>query len=246
MSGNREGYAVNERYIRQESLLGKGGQAALRNSSVFIAGAGGLGSPAAFYLVSAGVGQIRIADMDVLELSNMNRQILHTTDRIGMSKAESAKKTLAALDPECSVTAFTEKIDEDSVRHLVGDADIIVDCMDNFAARYVLNRFAVDEGLPLMHGAVAGFTGQATLVIPGKTPCLSCIFPEAKTTEKTPVLGPTAGVIGSIEAGEVVKYLTGTGTTLAGKLLIYDGGVNSMETFSVKKSPRCPVCANKK
>lgn len=237
---------MNERYIRQESLLGKGGQTALRNSSVFIAGAGGLGSPAAFYLVSAGVGQIRIADMDVLELSNMNRQILHTTDRIGMSKAESAKKTLAALDPECRVTAFTEKIDEASVRRLVGDADIIVDCMDNFAARYVLNRFAVDEGLPLMHGAVAGFTGQATLVIPGKTPCLSCIFPEAKTTEKTPVLGPTAGVIGSIEAGEVVKYLTGIGTTLAGKLLIYDGGVNSMETFSVKKSSRCPVCSNKK
>lgn len=237
---------MNERYIRQESLLGKGGQAALRNSSVFIAGAGGLGSPAAFYLVSAGVGQIRIADMDVLELSNMNRQILHTTDRIGMFKAESAKKTLAALDPECCVTALPEKIDEDSVRHLVGNADIIVDCMDNFAARYVLNKFAVDEGLPLMHGAVAGFTGQATLVIPGKTPCLSCIFPEVKTTEKTPVLGSTAGVIGSIEAGEVVKYLTGTGTTLAGKLLLYDGAVNSMETFSVKKSPRCPVCANKK
>ena len=118
--------------------------------------------------------------------------------------------------------------------------------MDNFAARYVLNKFAVDEGLPLMHGAVAGFTGQATLVIPGKSPCLSCIFPEVKTTEKTPVLGSTAGVIGSIEAGEVIKYLTGTGTTLAGKLLLYDGAVNYMETFSVKKSPRCPVCANKK
>ncbi len=233
---------MNERYARQESLLGAGGQEKLGSSTVFIAGAGGLGSPVSFYLTAAGIGNIRIADLDVIELSNMNRQILHTEDRIGTSKAESAKKTLEALNSECNVTAFTEKIDAASVRRLIGDADIIMDCMDNFAARYVLNRFALEEGIPLVHGAVAGFIGQATLIIPGKTPCLACIFPDVKTTTKTPVLGSVAGVIGSIQAGEAIKYLTGTGTTLAGRLLLYDGAVNSMDTFTVKKSPRCPVC----
>jgi len=234
---------MNERYTRQEALLGKMGQEKLRDTTVFIAGAGGLGSPASLYLAAAGIGSIRICDRDVIELSNMNRQILHTEERLGTSKAESAKKTLESLNPECHVTAFSERIDDSSVLRLIGDADIIVDCMDNFDARFILNKAALELDIPLMHGAVAGFTGQATLVIPGKTPCLSCIFQNAKTTTKTPVLGATAGVIGSMEAAEVVKYLTGTGSTLAGKLLLYDGAENSMEIFTVKKSPRCPMCA---
>lgn len=243
MSEHREGSLMNERYARQEALLGKMGQDKLEDTTVFIAGAGGLGSPASMYLAAAGIGNIRICDMDVIELSNMNRQILHTEERIGTSKAESAKKTLEHLNPECSVTAFSERIDDTSVLRLIEDADIIVDCMDNFDARFTLNKAALDLDIPLMHGAVAGFTGQATLVLPGKTPCLSCIFQNAKTTTKTPVLGACAGVIGSIEAAEVVKYLTGTGSTLAGKLLLYDGAENTMEIFTVKKSPRCPMCA---
>lgn len=234
---------MNERYARQEALLGKMGQEKLSDTTVFIAGAGGLGSPASMYLAAAGIGSIRICDMDVIELSNMNRQILHTEERIGTSKAESAKKTLESLNPECCVTAFSERIDETSVLRLIGGADIIVDCMDNFDARFILNKAALELDIPLMHGAVAGFTGQATLVVPGKTPCLSCIFQNAKTTTKTPVLGAAAGVIGSMEAAEVVKYLTGTGSTLAGKLLLYDGAENTMEIFTVKKSPRCPMCA---
>ena len=234
---------MNERYVRQTSLLGEGGQEKLEDATVFIAGAGGLGSPASMYLASAGIGHIRICDLDVIELSNLNRQILHTEERLGTSKAESAKKTLELLNPECQVTAFTEMIDESSVRRLVGNADIIVDCMDNFAARFILNKAALELDIPLMHGAVAGFTGQATLVIPRQTACLSCIFQNAKTTAKTPVLGATAGVIGSIQAGEVVKHLTGVGGTLAGKLLLFDGMENTMEIFTVKKSPRCPMCA---
>lgn len=242
MPENREGYAVNERYVRQVPLLGEAGQKKLHDTTVFIAGAGGLGSPASLYLAAAGIGSIRICDLDVIELSNMNRQILHTEERIGASKAESAKMTLESLNPECRVTSLSEKIDEASVRRLIGNADIIVDCMDNFSARFALNKAALDLGLPLMHGAVSGFTGQATLVVPGKTPCLSCIFQNAKTTAKTPVIGAAAGVIGSIEAAEVIKHLTGIGITLAGRLLLYDGAQNSMEVFTVKKSPRCPVC----
>jgi adenylyltransferase/sulfurtransferase len=127
---------------------------------------------------------------------------------------------------------------------MIGDVDIIIDAMDNFTARYVLNEVSHSRGIPLMHGGVAGLTGQATLIIPGETPCLSCIFPEAKTTIGTPILGTTAGMIGLIEAEETIKYLTGTGKTLAGKLLLWDGAVNRMDIFSVKKSPRCQICSN--
>ncbi|MDO5845604.1 MAG: HesA/MoeB/ThiF family protein [Methanocorpusculum sp.] len=232
---------ASERYARQLPLIGAAGQEALAGAVVFVAGAGGLGSPVSLYLAEAGVGTLRIADLDVIEESNLNRQILHPEDRIGRPKAASAKQTLEALNPAYRVEAFAEKIDEASVLRLVGGADLIVDCMDNFAARYVLNRAAIALGIPLLHGAVAGYSGQLTLVVPGKTPCLSCIFPHAETTQKTPVLGAVAGVVGSLQALEAVRYLTGE-PTLAGKLLIYDGAANTLDTFAVKKSPRCPDC----
>lgn len=233
---------MSERYVRQIPLMGDEGQKKLSESTVFIAGAGGLGSPVLYYLAAAGIGNLRIADLDKVEESNLNRQILHSAERLGVSKAESAKKTLEALNPEINITAFTEKIDEKSIGRLAGDADIIVDCMDNFETRYILNSFSHDNDIPMVHGAVSGFSGQATLIIPKKTPCLSCIFPNAVTTQKTPVLGFTAGVIGSIEAGETLKYLLGKGETLAGKLLVYDGSSNSFDTFTVKKSKKCKIC----
>lgn len=234
---------MNDRYARQIPVIGEDGQKKLAESTVFLAGAGGLGSPVALYLAAAGVGSIRIADCDRVELTNLNRQILHRSDRIGMAKAVSAAMTLTAFNPDISVTALDAFIDSGNVTSLISDADIIVDAMDNFAARYVLNAAALDLGIPLMHGGIAGLTGQATLVVPGKTPCLSCIFPGVETTVKTPVLGVTAGVIGSIEAQETIKYLTGIGETLAGKLLLWDGLVNRAEVFSVKRSRRCPVCS---
>lgn len=233
---------MSERYQRQISIIGDEGQRRLNDSTVFIAGAGGLGSPAAFYLAAAGVGKIRVADSDLVEVTNLNRQILHTSERIGMPKVLSAKKTLETLNPEIHVEAFHEVIDEKSVQRLIGDSDIIVDAMDNFSARYVLNKAAFDLHIPLMHGAVSGFSGQATLIIPNKTPCLSCIFPKAETSVTQPILGTTAGVIGSIQAEEVIKYLTDTGETLAGKLLLWDGKVNQMDLFTVKKSTQCCVC----
>ena len=236
---------MNERYTRQIPLIGLEGQRKLKDATVFIAGAGGLGSPAAFYLAAAGVGHIRIADSDVLEITNMNRQILHTDERIGMPKVVSAKKTLEALNPEITVTALEAFIDADSAAGLIGDADIIVDAMDNFSARYVLNAVALEMDIPLMHAGISGFSGQATLIVPGETPCLACIFPQAETAVKPPVLGVTAGILGAIEAQETIKYLTGTGETLAGRLLLWDGSVNRMEVFSVKRSSRCRVCAGK-
>jgi adenylyltransferase/sulfurtransferase len=235
---------MNERYVRQIPVIGDIGQKKLEDATVFLAGCGGLGSPIAFYLAAAGVGHLRIADRDVVEETNLNRQILHRPDRIGMPKSVSAKMTLEAFNPDIEVTTFTSFIDEKTTPRIIGDADIIVDAMDNFTARYALNEVSHALDIPLMHGGVAGLTGQATLIIPGKTACLSCIFPDAKTTIGTPILGTAAGVIGLIEAEETIKHLTSTGKTLAGKLLLWDGAVNRMDIFSVKKSHRCPVCSN--
>lgn len=228
-------------YIRQIPLIGLSGQKALENATVFIAGAGGLGSPVALYLTSAGIGNLRIADMDTINDSNMNRQILHPPSRIGTPKAASAQKTLALQNPDCHIETFSERIDDSTVETLIGDADLIIDCLDNFETRYTLNRAALRLGKPLLHGAVAGYSGQITLIIPEKTPCLSCIFPHAKTTASPAILGATCGVVGSLQALEAIRVLTGT-ETLAGKLLIYDGKENTLNTFAVKKSKRCNVC----
>ena len=230
-----------ERYARQIPLIGDDGQRSLAGATVFIAGAGGLGSPVSIYLAEAGVGEIRIADLDVVDESNLNRQILHPADRLGMLKAESAAKTLAALNPECRVVPFAEKIDADSVCRMADGADLIIDCMDNFETRYVLNEASQKLNIPLLHGAVTGFSGQITLVIPGETPCLSCIFPKAGTAESVPIIGASAGVVGSMQALEAVRFLVGK-PTLAGKLLLYDGASNAVDIFSVKKSRRCGVC----
>ena len=232
---------MSERYARQIPLIGEDGQRRLAESTVFIAGAGGLGSPVSVYLAEAGVGEIRIADLDVVDESNLNRQILHPESRIGMSKAESAKKTLSALNPECRVVSFAEKIDADSILRMAEGADLIVDCMDNFETRYILNEASKMLNIPLLHGAVTGFSGQITLIIPNETPCLSCIFPRAETTSSAPIIGASAGVVGSMQALEAVRFLIGK-PTLAGKLLLYDGASNSVDIFSVKKSPRCIVC----
>lgn len=235
----------NDTYTRQIPLIGDAGQEMLGRSTVFIAGAGGLGSPVALYLASAGVGCLRIADMDTVDTSNLNRQILHAQDRIGCSKAASAKKTLEALNPSCHVEIFDEKITDESIMRMIGNADLIIDCLDNFETRYVLNHAAIALNKPLLHGAVAGYSGQLTLVLPGKTPCLSCIFPHAETSDKAPaVLGAACGIIGSMQALEAVRVLIDK-PTLAGKLLIYDGAANTLSSFDVKKSSRCPVCRTK-
>ena len=244
MPENSEEQYMSERYARQIPLIGAENQKKLRDATVFVAGAGGLGSPVSYYLAGAGVGKIRIADMDTVDESNLNRQILHSQSRVRMKKAYSAKLALEAFNPECEVEAFTEKIGDDTIKRLADDADLLIDCMDNFEARYALNRYSQKTGIPLLHGAVSGYAGQITLLIPGKTPCLSCIFPNSEQSSTQNIIGAYAGVVGSMQAGEAVKYLTGD-PSLAGKLLIYDGRANSVDLFSVKKNARCPVCGGK-
>jgi len=167
------------RYDRQIRIFGEEGQNRLKKAKVFIAGVGGLGSPLSIYLAVAGIGKLRIVDNDVVALENLNRQILHWDNDIGREKIESAEAKLKGINPNVEVEPISETITEDNADRLVGDFDVIVDAMDNFATRYVLNKIALTKGVPFFHGAVHGFYGQATTIIPGKTACLRCIFPEA-------------------------------------------------------------------
>ncbi len=234
-----------KRYQRQMLLEGWDvkGQEMLKKSCVFIAGAGGLGSPVAIYLAAAGVGRLRICDYDTLEVSNLNRQILHTHTRIGKYKALSAKITLKKINPHVDVEAFFEKIDEKSVSKLVGDATLIVDCMDNFPTRYILNDFAVRKGLVLVHGSIWGLEGRLTTIRFPQTPCFACIFPDSPPSGVFPVAGVTPGVIGCLQATEVIKYLVGIGENLYNKLLVYNGKNMSFQQLKVRPDPECPVCS---
>jgi adenylyltransferase/sulfurtransferase len=233
-----------KRYHRQMLIRGWGedGQRKLKSARVFVAGAGGLGSPVAIYLAVAGVGEIRICDSDSLELSNLNRQILHSDERVGELKAISAQKTLSRLNPSIRVVGLTERMNESSIDRLAGQADIVVDCLDNFETRYVLNAYCIRCGIPLVHGAIWGMTGQVTFLKPPETPCLKCVFPEAPPKEVFPVVGVTPGLTGCIQAMEVLKYLTGTGSNLRGRLLLIEGEDMSCSVLNVRRSDACPAC----
>jgi molybdopterin-synthase adenylyltransferase len=230
------------RYARQLPLFGREGQKKLADATVFIAGVGGLGSPVATYLAMAGIGELIIVDDDQVQESNLNRQFLHANRNIGMRKVYSAAETLAALNPDLTITAIPERITPITVESQTDDADILVDATDNFETRYLLNERAFQAGIPLIHGAVEGFSGQLTTIVPGETPCLSCLFPKIPPAHETPVIGATAGVIGSLQAMEVIKYITGCGRLLAGRLLIWDGmsGRSDYLTLSIRSD--CPVC----
>jgi molybdopterin/thiamine biosynthesis adenylyltransferase len=234
------------RYSRQMLIPGwsEGGQMRLKRSRVFIAGAGGLGSPVAIYLAIAGVGEIHICDADTVELSNLNRQILHSDGRIGEPKAASAARTLGELNPTIKVVTSSDYLDEGNVERIVGQPDIVVDCLDNFATRYLLDDYCLNHRIPFLHGAVEGLLGQVTFLRPPETPCLRCIFPEAPPKRTFPVVGVTPGVIGCMQAMDALKYLTGVGTTLAGKLLIFDGEDMTVAPIEVQRRPSCPHCSH--
>ena len=238
-----------ERYNRQIILpdWGEEGQQKLKQATVFIAGAGGLGSPVAIYLAAAGVGCLRICDFGEPELSNLNRQILHTDADIGKKKVHSAQETLSKMNPHVHIVALPEKIERKNIAQLVSDADIMIDCLDNFDTRYILNEYAVETGLPFVHAGVYGMSGQMTFIHSPETPCLSCIFPESSPSEIFPVVGATPGVIGSLEALEALKYLIGKEEwCLKRKLLIWEGDLGSFEQITIEKSPSCPVCGTKR
>jgi molybdopterin/thiamine biosynthesis adenylyltransferase len=233
-----------EKYARQMMIRGFGqkGQERLKQAKVFIAGAGGLGSPTATYLTAAGVGVIRIVDHDRVELSNLNRQVLHWHEDIGKRKVNSAIEKLNKLNPEVKIEAIEEMINEANVSQLVTGFDLIVDAMDNLPTRYLLNKMALEKNIPFFHGAVYGFEGRAMTVIPGKTACLRCVYRGVIPEEKFPVIGVTPAVIGCIQAAEVIKYLVGIGQLLTNRLLIYDGLNMEFTEFRVKKDPNCPHC----
>jgi len=234
-----------QRYDRQIMIYGFGeaGQEKLKKAKVFIAGAGGLGSPVATYLAAAGIGTLRIADHDTVELSNLNRQVLHWEENIGNEKAASAAEKLRKLNPEITIETIPETITEANASRLVGDADLIVDAMDNLPTRYLLNKTAIEKGIPFFHGAVYGFEGRAMTVIPGKTACLNCLYHGAEVPrEKFPVIGVTPAVIGCIQATEVIKYITGMGELLTGRLLNYDALRMQFSEFKVNRDPECEHC----
>lgn len=234
-----------QRYDRQILLPGVGreGQEKLKKAKVFLAGAGGLGSPAAYYLAAAGIGTIVIADNDVVELSNLNRQILHWEENIGKKKTDSSAAKLTGFNTGITIKAVSETIDDSTVERLVGDADVIVDAMDNLPTRYLLNKTAISKGIPFIHGAVYGFEGRAMTVLPGESACLNCLYHGAEVPKtKFPVIGVTPAVIGCIEATEVIKYLLGMGELLTNRLLNYDGLAMKFNEFKISRDPDCPVC----
>lgn len=234
--------AERERYARQLLSFGGAGQARLKRAHIVVAGAGGLGSPVAIFLAAAGVGRLTLVDCDTVDRSNLNRQVLHGEGDLGRPKVESGVETLRALNPSIQVEGVRAAITEENAADLVGDADGVVDAMDNYPTRFVLNRVAQVRGIPLFHGAIRGFHGQATTCVPGRGPCLACLFREVPPGEVVPALGATAGVIGCIQATEVIKYLTGEGELLTGRLLLWDGLAGRAEEIAVDARPGCPVC----
>jgi molybdopterin/thiamine biosynthesis adenylyltransferase len=236
-----------ERYDRQIMLDGFGeeGQEKLKRTRVFIAGTGGLGSSASIYLAAAGVGTIRIVDHDTVELNNLNRQVLHWDENIGMSKTGSAEAKLRKLNPGVRIEAIAEMITEDNVSQLVADSDFIVDALDNLPTRYLLNKTAIKKDIPFCHGAVYGFEGRVMTIIPGKTACLNCVYHGATVPEeKFPVIGVTPAVIGCIQATEAIKYIVGLGDLLTDRLLTYDALRMTFTEFKVKKDPNCEHCGS--
>lgn len=231
-----------EKYSRQILLFGEEGQEKLKNAKVLVAGAGGLGSPVSTYLAIAGIGKIILADFDSVDPSNLNRQFLHHQKDIGRLKVESAKEKLLSMNPDIEVETIAEMLTESNLEALVPECDVIVDALDNLETRHMLNRLVIKRRIPLIHGAVTGYDGQVTTIVPGKTPCFYCIFPRISKKEIFPVLGATPGIIGSIQANEVIKFLTGQGKLLEGRLLFWNGLSGSFSEISLSKLNNCPVC----
>ncbi len=233
-----------ERYDRQLLMkqIGEAGQQKLKQAHVFLAGAGGLGSPISLFLVAAGVGKIRIVDPGRVELSNLNRQILYRSGDLGEMKVVCAKKALESLNPDIEVEAIPERIQTDNVDELVGGCDVIVDALDNYTARYMLNQAAFRKGIPFVHGAVEEFYGQATTIIPGRTNCLKCLVPEGPAQQTWPIIGVTCGLIACIQASEVIKYILGIGDLLENRLLIIDGLRTKVEEMELERTPNCEIC----
>jgi molybdopterin/thiamine biosynthesis adenylyltransferase/rhodanese-related sulfurtransferase len=239
------------RYQRHLLLpeVGESGQLKLLDSKVLLLGAGGLGSPAALYLAAAGVGTLGVIDMDVVDASNLQRQILHNMDRIGERKVDSAKKTLTSLNPDVNVVTYDSRLGADNVLDIIDGYDVIVDGTDNFPTRYLVNDASLIKEIPVVYGAIFRFEGQVSVFQPYQGPCYRCLLPEPPPAELAPscaeagVLGVLPGIIGSLQAMEAIKLLLGLGDSLSGRLLTYDALEASFRSFKVRRDPECPACS---
>lgn len=236
-----------ERYSRQIMIpeIGLAGQELLKAAKVCIAGAGGLGSVSAYYLVAAGVGRVRLVDRDRVELSNLNRQILHSTGDLGEPKVLSALDKLEKLNPHCRVEAVQADLNEDNVFEIIGNCQVIIDALDNIGTRRILNFASVRSGIPLIYGGVEGFSGMVSTFIPGQTPCFECLFSHISEQGRAKgVLGVLPALIGSIQALEAIRIIVGHPPGLAGTLLYFSGANVSFQNIAVEKNPLCPICGN--
>jgi sulfur-carrier protein adenylyltransferase/sulfurtransferase len=238
------------RYARHTMLpeVGEAGQIQLLKSRVLCLGAGGLGSPAAYYLAAAGVGTLGMIDDDVVDASNLQRQILHATDRIGIPKVESAQRTLTGLNPDVKVVPYKTRLTSENVMEILRDYDVIVDGVDNFPTRYLLNDASLKLGKPVVHASIYRFEGQLTSFIPFKGPCYRCLYPQPPPPDMAPscqeagVLGVLPGVVGVLQATEAVKILLGIGTPLAGRLVMFDALATRFRELKLRRDPKCPTC----
>ena len=231
--------------------VGEEGQQRLLDARVLLIGAGGLGSPASLYLAAAGVGTLGIVDADVVDESNLQRQVVHSTDRLGEPKVSSAKRTLEALNPDVNVVPFQERLTSENVDRILAEGwDVIVDGADNFPTRYLVNDASVWNGIPVVHGSIFRFEGQVTVFHPGVGPCYRCLFPQPPPPELAPscaeggVLGVLPGIIGSIQANETLKLILQRGDSLAGRLLLFDALGTTLDEVTVRRNPDCPVCGD--
>ena len=241
-----------QRYSRHLLVpeVGEAGQHALLSSKVLLVGAGGLGSPAGLYLAAAGVGTLGLVDSDVVDISNLQRQVLHTNASVGQPKTESAAATLRALNPDVKVVRHDLRLDSSNVMDVMGPYDVILDGSDNFSTKYLINDASVLSGKPNVYGSIFRFDGQASTFVPGKGPCYRCLFPEPTPAELAPscdeagVLGVLPGVVGLIQATEAVKLILGRGRTLVGRLLAYDALDMAFSEYRVRRDPGCAVCGD--
>jgi molybdopterin/thiamine biosynthesis adenylyltransferase/rhodanese-related sulfurtransferase len=241
----------NLRYARHTMLpeVGEDGQVALLKSRVLCLGAGGLGSPAAYYLAAAGVGTLGMIDDDVVDASNLQRQILHATDRIGTPKVESAARTLTGLNPDVKVVPYRTRLSSENVMEILADYDVIVDGVDNFPTRYLLNDASLKLNKPVIHASIYRFEGQLTTFIPGQG-CYRCLYPNPPPPDMAPscqeagVLGVLPGVVGVLQATETIKVILGIGKTLSGRLLMYDALATKFRELKLRRDPNCPTCGD--
>lgn len=239
-----------ERYCRQIILpcVGEDGQKKLFGAKMLIIGVGGLGSPAAIYLAAGGVGKIGIVDSSQVELSNLHRQILYTTENIGEDKVMAARKRMSANNDDIEIATYKIKVDAVNIQDIVKEYDVVLDCSDNFVTRYLVNDACVLRKKPLVHGSVLGFEGHALTILPGKGPCYRCLFPDIPpqgalpTPQQAGIFAPIAGIIGTIQAAEAMKYILETGNLLSGRLLVFNISDLYYRQIKVMKNPQCPLC----